>query len=110
MSLIMMTMSCPSSRTCPTNLPGPSWVTENVPEIRPASEIVQSKLPSHRNSGSSESVMKNVPDQLPANGLTSAAASAVAEPTSSTAAAPAAASAIHPASVHRVIDRVIVHL
>src|SRR5689334_18518085 len=47
---------------------------------------------------------------VPANGLTVGAASAAGDPTSNAAAAPSAASAIDPASIHRVIERVIVHL
>ena len=50
------------------------------------------------------------PTYVPANGLTLGAASAVADPTSRTATAPSAASAMIPQAVHRVIDRVIVHL
>jgi hypothetical protein len=52
----------------------------------------------------------SVPTYVPANELAFGAASAVEEPASKAAAAESAASAMQPTSVHRVIDRVIVHL
>src|SRR6186713_1189475 len=65
--------------------------------IRPPSEIVIA-------------TGQSLQTYVPANSLELGAASAVASPASSTGTAPIAASAMHPTSVHRLIDRVIVHL
>src|SRR6187455_3108929 len=50
------------------------------------------------------------PTYVPANGLTLGAASTVVTPGVNPPIAASAPSAVHPASVHRLIDRFIVHL
>src|SRR5262245_6293658 len=98
----------PSVPTWPTTSPDVPVTGWTLPVMWPWFEIVQSNVPPC--SCSEPSATIHGPDQLPANGLALAAASAVAAPTSRTATVESAASAMHPVSAHRVIDRVIVHL
>src|SRR5690349_13446999 len=90
-------MRLPSGRTRPTISPFPSerpvWVS--VPSIRPLIEIVQAKVP--LTSPSTD----HVPDQLPGNGFAGGSAWTGAPTT------PSAAIAMNPASVHRVIVRLL---